>query len=449
MDKEYEDNKASVTEYPVTIELLRPGVFIKITGIGWMDHPFIMNSFKIANEGQIKVLRQLGLKSVVFVPGKSDVFPLPERKGNAMPAPQTKIEDPETERLFQMKKQRIEHQRVHRRKIKACEKKFSASVQTVKNVMRNIEGGRLESVKDADMLLQNLIEDLLVEKDTAVQLMNTDAGGESVFYHSLNVSVLALMLGREQGLEKDDLRILGLGALFHDSGKHRVPKNVLFKTTPLTKFEMDILRLHPLYGVETMKPLVEKGLFPSDALWIIQDHHERIDGSGYPAGRTGKTLSDATKIVSIVNRYDNLCNNVNAEKSLTPHEALAYMFAKEQDKYDKNLLQRFISYLGVYPPGTIVRLNNEVLGLVVSVNPNNSLRPSLLIYDPEIPKTEALIFDLAEDTTLSITATMRPSQLPREVYDYLSPRARVTYFLASQDDQQSGSSANSPQRKPK
>jgi len=448
MDEHNGELKIDATEYSVTIDQLQPGVFIRITGLSWLSHPFLMNSLKITSRDQINVLRKLKIKTVIFVPGKSDVFPLPEQK-TPTPAPamtSSPAEDAETEKLWQEKKKRIESQKALRHKIIACEKHFAASVETVKNVMRNIEGGRLESVKDADDLLQSIIADLLGEKDTAVQLMNTDSGGESVFYHSLNVSVLAMMLGREHGLGQEDLRILSLGALFHDVGKHRVPKNILFKPTPLTKFEADILRLHPKYGVETMEPLCKKGIFPDDALWVIQDHHERVDGSGYPSGRKGRHLSDMTKIVSIVDRYDNLCNNRDQKKSVTPHEALAYMFKHEKERFDSPLLQRFISYLGVYPPGTIVRLSNEVVGMVISVNPANSLKPSLLIYDPEIPKNEALIFDLSEDKSLSIATSIRPHELSDAIYDYLSPRKRVSYFLSSQDKQPAGKSVDGSPR---
>jgi HD-GYP domain-containing protein (c-di-GMP phosphodiesterase class II) len=96
-----------------------------------------------------------------------------------------------------------------------------------------------------------------------------------------------VILGREHGLGPGDLWILGLGALFHDVGKRRIPKNVLYNPTPLTKFERNILRLHPQYGIETMEPLTGAGTFPSEALRIIGDHHEWVDGSGYSAGING------------------------------------------------------------------------------------------------------------------------------------------------------------------
>ncbi len=437
-DDHNDKNRTGVTEYPVTIDQLQPGVFIRITGLSWLDHPFLMNSFKITSREQIQVLRKLKVKTIFFVPGKSDVFPLSEQK-NPAPAPAVTSDpakDAETEKLWREKNERIAKQKTLRKKINACQKQFSASLETVKNVMKNIEGGRLESVKDADSILQSIIDDLAMDKEMTVQLMNTDTGGEGIFYHSLNVSVLSMMLGREHGLGPDDLKMLGLGALFHDVGKHRIPKNVLYKPSPLTKFERDILRLHPQYGVETMGPLAGMGTFPAEALRIIGDHHERVDGSGYPAGISGEHLSDLTQIVSIVDRYDNLCNNRNPEKSVTPHEALAHMFKSEKERFDNQLLQRFISYLGVYPPGTIVSLNNDVIGMVISVNPAYALKPSLLIYDPEIPKNEALIFDLSEDQSLSIATSLRPHDLPDAIFDYLNPRARVSYFLAAQERRQ-------------
>jgi|WetSurMetagenome_2_1015567.scaffolds.fasta_scaffold01263_7 putative nucleotidyltransferase with HDIG domain len=430
------------TDYDISVDRLQPGVFIRITGLRWLDHPFFFSAFKISKPEQIRAIKQAGIKMVTFVPGKSDVFPLPESPEEPVqPAAPAPVKDAESERLWEEKKKRIELQKAHRKKIIKCEKQFAASVETVRNVMKNIEGGDVESVKEADSLLQTIVDDLLVEKDTAVQLMTSDPGGQGVFYHSLNVSVLAMMLGREDGLSSAELKILGLGSLFHDVGKSKLPRNLVNKSEPLKKFEADMLRLHPKYGVEIMGPMAKSGAFPGDALLIIRDHHERVDGSGYPAGLDGKNLSVMTKIVSIVNRYDNLCNNIDYTRSLTPHEALAYMFAKERARFDDPLLQKFIAYMGIYPPGTVVMLNNEITGMVISVNPTNALRPNLLIYDPDISVAEALIFDLAEDSSLSIVKSIRPAQLPPKIYNYLNPRTRVSYFLSAEEKKPSKTTA--------
>jgi len=164
----------------------------------------------------------------------------------------------------------------------------------------------------------------------------------------------------------------------------------------------------------------------------VFQHHELQDGSGYPQGLKGKDQSLAARIVAIANVYDNHCNRLNPVDSLTPHTALAYMFSNQKDFFDRGLLALFIQCLGVYPPGTIVSLSNGLIGMVLSVNPRDPLHPSLLIYNPDIPKKEALIFDLSDEPGVRIEGSIRPSKLASEVHDYLSPRTRVTYYVAGQ-----------------
>lgn len=165
----------------------------------------------------------------------------------------------------------------------------------------------------------------------------------------------------------------------------------------------------------------------------LYQHHERNDGQGFPEKLAGKEISLLAKIVSIANIYDNHCNKRNPKDSLTPHEALAFMFGVQKDQFDQDLLALFIQCLGVYPPGTIVKLSNGFIGMVISVNPRNPLHPSLIIYNPDIPKKEALIYDLMNEPNLKIESSMKPSQLAHEAYDYLSPRTRVTYYVAESE----------------
>jgi hypothetical protein len=105
------------------------------------------------------------------------------------------------------------------------------------------------------------------------------------------------------------------------------------------------------------------------------------------------------------------------------------MFAQRRSKFDAKLLQLMIKNLGVYPPGTVVRLSNEALGLVQSVNPQKPLRPWVLVYDPDVPKEEAIMIDLEQEPDINISKAIRPVQLPAAALDYLSPRRRVTYFF--------------------
>ncbi len=133
--------------------------------------------------------------------------------------------------------------------------------------------------------------------------------------------------------------------------------------------------------------------------------------------------------MAIADAYDNHCNHPDPEESFTPYLALSFMFTQQKKLFDKDLLALFIRCLGVYPPGTVVQLSNGAIGMVMAVNPDNQLCPSLVLYDPQIPKKEALIIDLADEPDLKVEKSIRLKHLPQEIFDYLSPRTRITYFV--------------------
>ncbi len=416
-------------EYKVTIDQLREGVFIRLD-LKWFEHPFLFGSFKITSPEQLKVLRELRLPSVICIPEKSDVLPLSlqqvePRRPAAPSSPEPESDD--SKKMWEIKKERIERLKARRVRDEQCERRFQKSLDAVKNVMKDIESGSREAFEESDRLMQSIVVSLMPDKESAVQLMNTKFGKENVFFHSLNVSVLSMMLGREYGLDAEQLRILGLGALFHDIGKSRIPKSILHKAAPLTRAEQKFYQLHPRYGIDILSKL---GIVPPGAMSVVFEHHERSDGRGFPSGLDSRSISLLARIVAIVNVYDNHCNHFNPEDSMTPHEALAYMFSVQKELFDRDLLALFIQCLGVYPPGTIVRLSNGVTGMVISVNPRNPLHPSLLLYNAEVPKKEAIIYDMTDEPKVRIEESLKPGQLSPEIYEYLSPRTRVTYYVA-------------------
>jgi hypothetical protein len=127
-----------------------------------------------------------------------------------------------------------------------------------------------------------------------------------------------------------------------------------------------------------------------------------------------------------------LCNPASIALALTPHEALSMMFAKHRARFDPKLLQIFIRCLGVYPPGTIVQLSNNMTGMVTTVNTAKPMRPMLVIYDAGVPRNEAIMVDMEREPDLQIVNAIRPAQVPPEIYAYLSPRKRVSYYFDGQ-----------------
>jgi putative nucleotidyltransferase with HDIG domain len=246
-----------------------------------------------------------------------------------------------------------------------------------------------------------------------------------------------MILGRELKLPAELVRMIGIGALFHDVGLSNIPAKIVNNPGPLTKVEREFREMHCAYGLEIGK---QAGLPPA-VLEIIIQHHEHADGSGYPRRLKGDSIDVLARVVGLVNAYDDLCNPVSVAQALTPHEALSQIFSQQRSHYDARLLKLFIRFMGVYPPGTVVGLSNEAIGLVIAVNAARPLKPKLMIYDPQIPRHEALILDLEDEPDINIAKALRPSQLLPEVCDYLGPRRRVSYYFDAEAGATSGRSA--------
>lgn len=412
-------------EQRIRIDQLRVGLYIRMES--WMDHPFLFSSFKIRTEKQLKLLRSLGISHVLYDSSKSDLSPLPPPKANTPPSPPAPP-DPEIEAMWAEKKERREKLSRQREVLGRCERQFAAGASTVKSLLRDIFSRPEESVQQAQALVSDMVNSMLVDKDVALHLVNAKAGDENAYYHALNVTMLALILGKEAQLSAEAMRALGIGTLLHDIGKKKIPGQILMNKSPWTKAEHSFYQQHVAYGVEMVRSLPE---IPVAALDVIAMHHELLDGSGYPGKLEGEKIARLARIACIANTFDNYCNRNNPAESMTPPEAISFMFKKEVGKYDPVLLQLFVRCMGVYPPGSVVQLNNGQIGLIMSVNPGRLLHPSLLIYDPDVPKEEALWLDLREAPELSVVKTLRPVELDVAVRAYLDPRTRVSYFTGN------------------
>jgi putative nucleotidyltransferase with HDIG domain len=422
----------SLPEVKISVDQVREGLYIRLDS--WMNHPFLFNSLKIRNAKQIQALRAAGIREVVYIPARSDGEPLPAAAAGSAPvvavepAAQT---DPELEAMWREKAARRQRVAERRAAIAQCEQRFAKSVGAVKSLLKGLFARPQESVGQAKALVSDMVDSLMTEKEVVIHLMSCKLGDENAYYHALNVTVLALLLAKEAGLTAEEMRALGLGCLLHDIGKERVPSQILLKRTPWTAAEHHFYQQHVVYGVEAAQRLPD---LPPGAMEVIACHHEMMDGSGYPGRLTAERIGKLARIAAIVNTYDNHCNRINPVDSLTPAEALAYMFKHQRQQFDPLLLKLFIRCLGVYPPGSIVQLDNDAIGMVVSVNPDRLLQPTVLLYDAAIPKEEAVFIELDEAPDLAIVKTLRPAELKPAVYEYLNPRARVSYFLEQGSD---------------
>ena len=404
---------------------LQPGMYVYID-LGWMDHPFPLNRFKIKSEDQVRTLRSLGIQKIRYNPALSDTLPLPvEEEQEVQPAPSKPVVLPEVEAMMAEKKARKERLTLHRKKVVECERKVANAARLMRGINNDIFSKPGECVESAGRLMDDFVETLMEDSGTILFALNDKLAGEEIYVHSVNVSVLAMLLAKELKFSSVDTKLVGMGSLFHDIGKLDIPSKVTMKTDPLTAAEKSLLQEHTNYGVR----IARNAKLDANILAIVAQHHEHIDGSGYPNRLTQERISPLAQLVAIINLYDNLCNPINPAHALTPHEALSTMFKQYKGKLNSTMLQVFIRFMGVYPPGSIVNLSNGSIGMVISVSSKSPLKPAVLIYDPGVPKEEAMILDLDTLPDVTIDRSIRPSLLSPDIFAYLNPRQRATYFF--------------------
>jgi putative nucleotidyltransferase with HDIG domain len=414
-----------MSENPViAVDQLRIGLYVQLD-LKWFEHPFGFSKFLIKDAEQIEIIRSLGLKAVRYDPSRSEAAPPADSQTPAAPAPSVIEARAELSHALAAKRALIERIRVQREAAARVEHAFVKTASTVRNIEKHLLAKPEETVREATQLVDQIAESILAAPELMVHIMGDKLGGEEMYFHSLNVTMLSLMMARDIKLPQEAASTLGMGALFHDIGRQEIPAKILMKTDPLTQAERSFYELHCQYGVEIGRRLK---LTPA-TLSIIREHHEAYDGSGYPAKLKGDAINLLARIVAIANYYDELCNPANINDALTPHEALSQMFARLRNKFDPKFLQVFIRCLGVYPPGTIVQLSNGVIGMVATINTAQPMKPMLVMYDADIPKKEAILVDMAHETEANIARAIRPAQVPREIYNYLSPRQQVSYYF--------------------
>ncbi len=436
---------------PIDVDALRIGMFIHLD-VGWMSHPFPLSSFRIATAQQIGIIRSLGIKQLRWSPEQSALHDAEEQRlaasdspaspasppGPATPASPTIAAaapaappgsaalpaggDPSGEPAA--RRERRAAALAYRASLAVCERQFAEATRECRQLTEMVSAQPQLARERAQSLTGALVAKMLEPGDICIRLL-TEAAGDRASAHAVNVTLISLLMGRSFWLGEADLRDLGVGALLHDIGKLDLPARVRHREEHFSASEAKFYEEHVTHGVARAKKM---GLSPGATL-VIAQHHEYADSTGFPLRLGSERMPPASSIVALVNRYDNLCNPQLPAKALTPHEALSLLFAQGKNKFDTAILGAFIKMMGVYPPGSVVQLTDDRFAMVVGVNSSRPLKPRVAVADTRVPIDEGLILDLEKAPNLGIRRSLRPQALPADIQEYLSPRARVSYFF--------------------
>lgn len=415
--------KSSDSEH-IDVAQLRVGHYIELD-LGWMSHPFPTSSFKITSNRQIEALHGLGLKQVRWVPSRSD--PVEDDTGSlpqADEASAARALDQERERR-RARAALIERQQ---RTLRECEQKFGSAQQLFRRVLDQALNRPREVYEDCRTMVSQVVREMNCNSESAIRLLS-EGVGERAAMHPVNVTVMCLLLGKAMGMSAPEMEDLGVASFLHDIGKLNLPQRV---RSFEDGFSIEEFRLYQDHVAQSLAIGQRMGL-SAPVLTIIAQHHELMDGTGFPAKPPSQTLVAGSRILALVNRYDNLCNPQRLAAALTPHEALSLLFAQHKARFDTLTLTAFIRMMGVYPPGSVVQLIDGRYAIVVSVNSVRPLKPRLIVHEPSVPRHEALILDLETEPSIGIRRSLRPVALPADALEYLAPRQRISYYFGATD----------------
>ena len=235
-----------------------------------------------------------------------------------------------------------------------------------------------ELAESTKSLATSIVDKLLDREEILMDVMEIKQYDNYTYSHSMNVCILSVLIGRQYGLSLNRLTDIALCGLLHDIGKVDIPIQIIDKRGPLTDEEFEIVKAHPSLGVERLRKCYN---ISREVLEGIQCHHEKFDGTGYPYKYKGARLPLFARILSVADVYDALTSQRSYRGAWMPCDAIEYIMAQSDLQFDNEIVQCFLRIVCAYPTGTIVRLSNGCLAVVVKNHPENVLRPRVRLAE--------------------------------------------------------------------
>ena len=350
-------------------EQLLPGMFIHDLNCGWMDHPFAFNAFQVKDEKTIEKIIASGIRELYIDSQKgldvADAQTHDEYHAEIQEKITSLIEKHEIQSSpsIPLRDEVIQAKTVH-----------TQAHNVVHHLMSDIRMGKQIELAKVSPVVEHITDSIFRNKDAFISLTRIKNKDEYTFQHSVSVCALLVAFSRAMNFEKDVIMETGIGGLLHDIGKMKIPDRILNKPGALTEDEFAVMKSHAAIGRELLEQTTG---IPKVAILITGQHHERYDGTGYPGKLHADGISQFGQMASIVDVYDALTSNRIYHKGMEPTAALKKLFEWSKFHFNSALVERFICLIGIYPVGALVKLESNMLAVVVSPGHESLLRPTV------------------------------------------------------------------------
>ena len=380
------------------------GMYISELDRPWVETPFLFQKFELRTSEEMEQLKKHCTYVYVDTELGLDVAPKPRDKESVVRILKLEEQDEkikrEVKKIAEAPSRRSQRPAYpdrtpfQRELVRAREVQSQTRV-LMRTTIEEVQKGKAVNIPLAEKVVDNMVESVIRNPDALVCLSQLKDVSEYTALHSVRTCVLALTFGRHLVLSKDELKILGVGALLHDIGMAKLPATILDKPGGLTVEEFELMTQHVPWGLEILK---RSGGVPPAALEILEQHHERHDGSGYVRKLKGDLIGYVGAICAIVDVYDAITSQRVYRGPVSADDALKRMYEWRHKDFHAELVEEFIKCMGIYPIGSLVELSTGGVGVVITINRARRLKPKvvLLLTANKKPLSRKVITDLAE-----------------------------------------------------
>lgn len=358
----------------IDVSDLCPDMYIHDINCGWMEHTFLRNRFFVKNQSDINSIVSLGIRHVYIDTSRG--LDVPEAPSAEKVHQQLEAE---IQNLGKTLKRSVSKQASMHEEIVKARRIFTEACSIVGSVLHDCRLGRQVELEKLEPVITTITDSIFRNPDAIISLLKIKRADKYTFQHSVAVSTLLISFCRAMEIDRSDIELVGIGGLLHDIGKMKVPERILNKPGKLTESEFEVMKNHVNYGCALLETI--PNLSPV-SVSIVAEHHERHDGSGYPLKLKSDEISLYGQMAAIVDVYDALTSNRVYHNGNEPTEVLKKMLEWSEHHFSPSLVHHFIRTIGIYPVGTLVRLESGYLAVVIEQHHDDLLRPKVrLIFN--------------------------------------------------------------------
>lgn len=360
-DKPKRHSKSLKTQ-KLHVDDLRLGMFVSKLDCDWLDTSFLLQGFTLDSLAQIEEIKKYSAHAWV----DQEVDQWVNETGLKNIASGSRVTPKKFEHHDQLSAQEEHHQ---------ARAIYTASKQATHNILVRASSGPPVQTLETEQTVHHCVQSILRNPDALLWMSKIRNRDEYTAEHCLNVCILAIAFGRHMKLAEQELYQIGTAGLLHDVGKMRVQPEILNKPGKLTEKEFKAMSAHVIHGRNLLQqtPNIAK-----EVIEAAHAHHERIDGNGYPRRLKDSDISFHAKVVSIVDVYDAITSHRCYAPARPVTEALKILYEHRGTQFDETLVLAFIQFIGLYPPGSIVELENGMVGLVLATNQDARHMPKII-----------------------------------------------------------------------